>query len=306
MLASLSAAWTFALAHWQELLIGLVVVLSVANKLWPGHPWLAGPTRRAVDFLTLIPMPGAKSRALLALAGWLGPNAAGVFVDGLARWLNLPFSSSVAVAPPPPDNVVSLPPRGSAELAVLFALVGVVVAGTFAYHGFYGVALAWLGVFGLALYLAGMLRGARGPMLAIAALVFASSSGCSWFNAERRAALGQDLLACGISIGLAEFQTVDSQAQAALGDWRISDDEAHAALDALEATAQAGLLKCIAQLTVDAFKSMPAPAPQPARAGSAIAARALVLDSPFGALEPPQSRAHRRAAAWLAKKADPR
>lgn len=202
---------------------------------------------------------------------------------GLAGPFTLPFVPTLA------KKEEQAPPQGQASLYVLLGIVAIFVAGKFALHGLYAVAVGWLVLFAVLLVLSFRLGG----RLALALAFVITNSGCGHFTAERREALKQDLVACGIQLGLAEFHTADEQAQAILADRSISDLEAHAALDALASTMKAGLLRCIAQLTVDAFKPM-AEASKPS-------ALALLLDSP-NVFESPEVRAHRRASRWLERK----
>lgn len=129
--------------------------------------------------------------------------------------------------------------------------------------------------------------------LAVGAVLTLGAAGC--FSAARKAELRADLTACGISVGLAELQTVNDQAHAVLGDGSISDVEAHDALGALAGTAKAGLVKCVLELAADVFGPEPVAAPEaPARA---VVANALI--SP--ARESAKERKRRRALAYLGR-----
>jgi hypothetical protein len=290
ILSALAAAAAFVLANWQWFLTGFVVLVSLGNKLLPGHPRLASFARGLADLFALMPMPAAKSRALLWLAGKIGPNAAGAAIDWLARYLNLPFSSSVSSVPPP-DNVVSLPPRGAVPLAFLFAAAGALTVGVLGWHGLWRAAIAAFGIFAglLAAYVAH-----RGQAVFIAAICAVNLSSCALATKEGRAQVGRDLLACGIEVGLAEFDVLNQATHHILEDGRIGEGEVTTALDQLAAAAKPGLLHCLVTLIHD---STAAPAPA-ASDGAGFAQASLKVS-----FESKEGRRYRRAHAWLAHRA---
>lgn len=116
-MTAILTALAWASAHWQGLALAAVVLLSLANKLLPGHPRLASTSRWVLDVFALLPMPGAKSALLAWLAGKLGPNAAGAFLDWLAQYLNVPLSPSKSDTPPQ-----AFLARGYARMSLLLIL----------------------------------------------------------------------------------------------------------------------------------------------------------------------------------------
>jgi hypothetical protein len=185
-------------ANWFWLLLGVIAGLSLANKLWPGHPRLASASRMGLDLLALMPMPKARSALLLWLASKVGDGPANQFLEWLAKYLNIPFSPSVPDGQASPGEIAKLTqPRGHVAWEVMFALIGALVAGKLLSFG-YPMAAA---IVALAfLVLLALRRRAGVPTVMAIVLLASTQTGCaSWRNfwsSNRGAATASALAHC--------------------------------------------------------------------------------------------------------------
>lgn len=109
----------FLLVHWRAALVVAVVILSVLNKLLPGHPRYSGFVRLAVSLLAASPMAGARSAVFFAIAGKLGEGPAAALFHWLSTWLDIPLLS-VSVSTPGGQPKISV---GNTLSVVAFCVV---------------------------------------------------------------------------------------------------------------------------------------------------------------------------------------
>lgn len=89
----------FIYAHWGVIATVAILVLSVLNKLLPGHPRYSGFVRLAISALAASPMAGARSAVFLLVATKIGDGNAAAFFHWLSTWLDIPILSKSVSAP---------------------------------------------------------------------------------------------------------------------------------------------------------------------------------------------------------------